>query len=598
MAKDRNNDLPSQQCASDALAIRRRPAWLCLSRMWPMILLAIVLFGVLLRLYALGQAAPPGLNQDEAANGWNAYCLLQTGKDQAGVSWPLFYSRCLGANRSTLYLYVLIPFQALGGLSTFTTRIPAVVAGALTIVLVFAIGRRFSGADFGLLGAGLIAVNPWHLFQSRWGHEAALAPLLVALPIYLWLKSGCVGPSCSGGVTLRNALWAGLAGLVTGLCCYGYPAVRLFMVVFLPLAIIASIPTVRTCLRTRAGALAMLASVAGLGITLGPLVYKHLTDDAIGKRGETTWVWLEGTSQGEPPSVETKIAAIAARYPGHFGPRFLFEQGDLYQIQSPAGWGMFHWYAAPLMLIGLAALIAEAVRDIRRKQWPIVPMLLLAWLLAYPVGDILSRHDVEGRMSMHALRSSPGLPALILLAAWGLVSAYRLLWPRLKAPAVMLGGILAVAFVWLNVSFLGEFFGPYNRDPAVYHGYQVDLVEASHWLKPRLADYDAVFVTARGMNQPYVVMMVAMGYDPHRWFAEPNEWTMPGEWTLYHRVGKLHFMYDPGRFGPALQSLQTNGRADRVLFIVRRGELPGEPVLEIDSPAGRAMDLLLIEQTL
>ena len=49
--------------------------------------------------------APPGLHQDEAANAWNAWLLLNTGRDQAGQPWPLFYFRALGENRTPLYLY-------------------------------------------------------------------------------------------------------------------------------------------------------------------------------------------------------------------------------------------------------------------------------------------------------------------------------------------------------------------------------------------------------------------------------------------------------------------------------------------------------------
>ena len=56
------------------------------------LLLAILLVGGALRLWRLGES-PPGLNVDEAANAWNAYCLLKTGIDQYGVSWPIFCAR-------------------------------------------------------------------------------------------------------------------------------------------------------------------------------------------------------------------------------------------------------------------------------------------------------------------------------------------------------------------------------------------------------------------------------------------------------------------------------------------------------------------------
>jgi hypothetical protein len=54
------------------------------------LLLAILAVAAVLRIAWL-TSAPPGLNQDEAVNAWNAWCLLKTGKDQTGASWPLMY---------------------------------------------------------------------------------------------------------------------------------------------------------------------------------------------------------------------------------------------------------------------------------------------------------------------------------------------------------------------------------------------------------------------------------------------------------------------------------------------------------------------------
>ena len=97
-------------------AISRRAAWITLA--------VILVVGTILRVANLGQS-PPGLNQDEAINAWNAHCLLKTGKDQVGVAWPIFYSRAIGENRTTLYYYFSIPFQAMGGLNVVTTRLPS-----------------------------------------------------------------------------------------------------------------------------------------------------------------------------------------------------------------------------------------------------------------------------------------------------------------------------------------------------------------------------------------------------------------------------------------------------------------------------------------
>src|SRR5437867_9862636 len=89
-------------------------------------LVAILLVAAALRLWRLGES-PPGLNVDEAANAWNAYCLLKTGMDQHGVSWPIFDSQGFGQGMTTVSLYALIPFQAVFGLNIPTARVPAAI---------------------------------------------------------------------------------------------------------------------------------------------------------------------------------------------------------------------------------------------------------------------------------------------------------------------------------------------------------------------------------------------------------------------------------------------------------------------------------------
>ena len=137
-----------------------------LHRRWPRdwcrpAFVVVLLFAAAIRLVAL-PAAPPGLNQDEAANAWNAWCLLQTGRDQAGAPWPIFWTHALGENRSTLYLYALLPFQAIGGLNVWTTRLPAAVAGILTVALVYWIAARLFDRTTAIIAAVFAALAPWY----------------------------------------------------------------------------------------------------------------------------------------------------------------------------------------------------------------------------------------------------------------------------------------------------------------------------------------------------------------------------------------------------------------------------------------------------
>ena len=110
-------------------------------------------------------------------------------------------------------------------------------------------------------------------------------------------------------------LLAALAGLLTGICCYGYPAVRLFLPCFLVLAVLVGCTGWLRALRSRKGVLAVAALVVGGLATFGPLAWQHLSDtDATGiaRRSKATWAWGPDATFGEKASI------LLSRYPAHF----------------------------------------------------------------------------------------------------------------------------------------------------------------------------------------------------------------------------------------------------------------------------------------
>lgn len=499
---------------------------------------------------------PPGLHQDEAANAWNAYCLLKTGRDQAGAPWPIFYYRALGENRSALFLYVLLPFQAAWGLNVWTTRLPAAVGGVLTVLLMYWVGRRLFGDPAGVLAAGLLAINPTHIQMSRWGHEASLTPLLVLAPLAAWLWAGFPPAARSGP---PSTVRAALAGLLAGVCCYGYPAARLYLPVFLAASVLVSGSAWAALLRSGRGARAVLAALLMGGLTFGPLAYQHLAaPQEIGRRGEMTRIW-----KPDDPW-HTRAATVLDRYRQHFGPRFLFIAGDADGIAWTAGLGFLPWYLLPLMATGLGMALWRC-RDSQAAR------VLLVGAVAYPVGDALHWH-----ISLHGLRSSAGLPALVLLAAVGAAGVLRYLHGRegraaLVAATVGLGGLIvpeAARFAHLYVTR--------GRQLAVYNGNHVDLLEACDWLRPRLAAVDHVIATVYNLNQPYLITLVYLGHDPARWFAEPHVIHRTASWDYHERYGKFWFLHRRER-ETLLDELARDGRRERVVLLLRPTETPPAP---------------------
>src|SRR3989304_6475119 len=99
------------------------------------ILGAILLFGFFLRFIAIDKI-PAGFTPDEASFGYDAYSILNTGKDQWGHTLPLVFES-FGDYKSPLYVYITIPSVLVFGLNKFSVRLPNAIIGTLAIYAVY-----------------------------------------------------------------------------------------------------------------------------------------------------------------------------------------------------------------------------------------------------------------------------------------------------------------------------------------------------------------------------------------------------------------------------------------------------------------------------
>ena len=541
---------------------------------WPLALLLIALaIGAALRLTRLDRA-PAGLDVDEAVNAWNAWCVAQTGHDQHGVAWPIEDTAGFGQGTTTLYMYALVPFYRALGFTTITTRVPAAVAGTLTIALIYYIGMQLFDASVGAVAALLLSVNPWHLQQSRWGHMSTLFPLAVAAIVAALLWAGFPKLQMK-----RTAL----AGIVTALFLYGYYAIRLWVPLFLVALLLFTWPAWKT------RATAVFAGAAAL--VAAPLIIGTLRDPLLLKRAATTWVW------SAQDSLATKAGKVLARYPEHFGLDFLFRRGDQYPaMRPPDGYGVFLWFTLPLMVFGAMWVIAH-FREIEAR-------IVAALVVTYPCADLLNAHD-EGA---HGLRSIPGIIALTLLAAIGAAALFRHFARASRGFAIAVAAIVAVIGIAEAATFVRAYFRDLDRIPVKSIAFAADLVDACQWMKPRLDRYDAVFVTGNAISHPYIYTLDVLQYPPQRWFADPKTFIdgpLPNGWFNHEQVclryGKLHFMFPDEVNDGELERMKNDGTAQRVLLIVRPNEVFGltvpRPLLRMHDATGRET-LWVIEATM
>ncbi len=151
-------------------------------------LFLIISIGALLRFVNLGNL-PNAYSPDELAQGYTAYSILKTGKDEWGSNNWLSL-RSFGDYKPPVQTLLMIPSIKIFGLTPFAVRFPNALLSIFTIVLTYLIADLlFKNKNISLISALFISISPWSLPMSRIALEANLVVFITSLATFLLLKS-------------------------------------------------------------------------------------------------------------------------------------------------------------------------------------------------------------------------------------------------------------------------------------------------------------------------------------------------------------------------------------------------------------------------
>ena len=130
------------------------------------ILLLVFSISFLLRFYKLGEI-PSGFYQDESAIGYNAYSIIETGKDEHGQPFPLYF-KSFGDYKLPVYIYLTALSIQMFGLNEFAVRFPSALFGFLTVIVFYFFVRKLTkNRPLSIISTAFLATSPWHLHYSR-----------------------------------------------------------------------------------------------------------------------------------------------------------------------------------------------------------------------------------------------------------------------------------------------------------------------------------------------------------------------------------------------------------------------------------------------
>lgn len=183
-----------------------------------------VLFGFLIRILFL-TFIEHRLAIDELSIGYNAYSILQTGRDEWGRFLPIAF-QAFGDWKLPGYIYATVPFIQIFGLNELSVLFPSIIAGTLLIYLVYKIGKEiYPQSLVGEAASIVIAISPWTIHLSRRAMETNLGLCIFSAGILFLLKS----------LNKKKTPWIYviLSGIFFVLSAYTYIAYRLISFIFL-----------------------------------------------------------------------------------------------------------------------------------------------------------------------------------------------------------------------------------------------------------------------------------------------------------------------------------------------------------------------------
>lgn len=391
------------------------------------ILSLIILIGTYLRLVDL-EIKPNGFYVDEASTGYNAWSILQTGKDEYGKSFPIFF-RFLGSYTPPLYTYLTALSVKIFGLSIFSTRLVSALSGIILILVVFLFIRslRLTNNFSTLIAVFLFTISPWAIFYSRIGYEINLAFLLFSLGV-LFLS-----------LSLKRPVYLILGSILLAVSTYAYHTERLLAL----LTLFVFLTIYRKLFFKSANRKILAFSFILLLLILIPQIMLIHTPSS-SSRGLGLFYQQAVARQTKQLNILPQLLSLplvvshefSAQYLSYFSPRNLFFQPDSDPQRSLPDLSNFYPWMVILYLVGLFSL---------SKMWKEKgTKFLFMLLILVPIPAALAGDPFSSQRSLPLL-----LPLTVILA----IGVDRILNFKFKLSLAVFSILSLISLLYLYRSY-------------------------------------------------------------------------------------------------------------------------------------------------
>ncbi len=513
------------------------------------ILLGIISISIFVRFYKLG-SYPTGLNVDEVAFGYNAYSILETGRDENGNFMPLLFES-YGDYKPPVYVYLTVLPVKIFGLNEFSVRFMSAILGVATVfVSYFFFTELTENKRTGLLASFLLAISPWHVFYSRLGMEAQPANFLVFTGMYFLYRL-----SRNGGII--NAF---IAALLIVASMYTYHSEKLFA----PLIVMAFLLiSFKKLVKFKKDILVFLVLCVMLS---APLIINFIfgNDSA---RAETQFMTKDPAFErfifSSLPEANAWMVALSNKYIlmfyyavrkflSFFDPQFIFSNGLNLTKDGTLGLGIVYLFELPLVVLGIYSLIYKKYKD---------KFFIGIWIL---LGLIPASITIG---EYHTIRTLMLAPIASLISAVGAMHLVELLGKQKRIFTISLYVLFTIFASWNLIYAAVVYFKYYPHQRGEW--YMEGTREIISYVIENYDKYEeVVFDPSRGLTGPYTIGV------PHEYFLFYSKFDP----EKYHQLTKFSnegaFTFD--KFTVRHIDWQTEDPKKNILYVGSPWGLPDE----------------------
>ncbi len=479
-----------------------------------LILTIALLIAFITRFYMLGKA-PAGLYLDEAGQGYSAYSILKTGKDEFGKSFPIVF-RSFTDFKTPVYVYLIVPLIPIFGLTAFTVRFPSFFFSILTFpvlyLLIKELGEKLEKKEkiqvwlVSLISVTLLSISPWHILFGRTNFECNVALFFLLTGCLLFYKS------------FKKPWILIFAAIFFGIAIPAYHAQR----VVTPLMLIALSIRHRRILMDKAHIkFVIIAAVLGLTISLPTLsvawtpgflarasglnIFSTKTHESAGYLSDYHGI-LSGIVNNH---IFLSFQEFGSLYTSYFSPRNMFLLGDSGPRSSFPELATFFVWQSPFYIYGLYLIV-------KRKELGEFRFFTLAFLFIAPIPAALTRDPYSTIRSLQMVIPLTIIISLAITETYQKIKKYKIIFWLCFAVLIL----YSLLKLYSSVIILNEFY----RAKYWNYGWE-EATNVIKSLKPQIGG----IIVDNSRDEPYIQLAFFLKYDPTK-FQKENFEVSPQEY--------------------------------------------------------------------